>query len=261
LSATLYYFTGTGNSLWVARKLVEKLPQASLIPVVKALNEKDVSPDTDTVGFIIPLYFCGIPDIVRRFIEKVDLNQTEYLFTVVTRGLTSGLVFELMDELLKKKSKKLGSAFYLTMPDNYIPNITPPPPSKIPKIMTDASSGIDKIAQAVLEKKETNPRDPWFWKLLGKTYYSSWVRDVHSRDKSFNVTDDCNSCGICQKVCPVANVTLSGGKPSWQHQCEQCMACIELCPQEAIQFEKKTLKRARYHHPEVTVKDIISQKG
>lgn len=261
MTATLYYFTGTGNSLWVARKLSEKLGQAEVVPIVKSLEQKEVSPNTDTVGFVFPLYFCGIPDIVRRFLERIDLNTPDYIFVIATRGLTSGLVFSLVDGLLRKKTKELGSAFYLTMPDNYIPNIEPPPPSKIPKIMADASSSIDKIAHIVLEKKNTNPRDPWFWNLLGKTYYTNWVRDVHSRDQSFNVTDSCNSCGICHKVCPVSNITLNEGKPSWRHQCEQCMSCLEFCPRKAIQFEKKTLKRTRYHHPEVTVKDIISQKG
>jgi len=261
LSATLYYFTGTGNSLWAARKLCERLGQAEVVSMVKALKNKDISPSTDTVGFVFPLYFCGIPDIARRFVDRVDLSKTDYVFAVVTRGLTSGVVFSLIDGLLARKQKKLASAFYLTMPDNYIPNIEPPSPPKTKKILDNASQSIGKIARVVRDKTNTSPRDSLFWKLVGKSTYMNWVRDVHTKDRFFNVNDDCNSCGICSKVCPVSNIIIADGKPLWQKQCEQCMACLQFCPRKAIQFSTKTLKRTRYHHPEVTVKDIISQKG
>jgi len=48
-------------------------------------------------------------------------------------------------------------------------------------------------------------------------------------------------------------------KPSWLHRCEQCLACLQWCPQEAIQYGEKTVKYPRYHHPEVVLKDILEQ--
>jgi formate hydrogenlyase subunit 6/NADH:ubiquinone oxidoreductase subunit I len=48
-------------------------------------------------------------------------------------------------------------------------------------------------------------------------------------------------------------------KPSWLHRCEQCLACLQWCPQEAIQYGKKTVKYPRYHHPEVILKDMLEQ--
>ncbi len=49
-------------------------------------------------------------------------------------------------------------------------------------------------------------------------------------------------------------------KPMWLHKCEQCYACLQWCPQESIQIGKKTSNRARYHHLEVSLKDMISKK-
>jgi MinD superfamily P-loop ATPase len=70
-------------------------------------------------------------------------------------------------------------------------------------------------------------------------------------DKGFWVDAKCNACGICKTICPCGNIELAAGKPAWRHHCEQCMACIQWCPQEAIQFGKKTPGYKRYRHPEV----------
>ena len=45
-------------------------------------------------------------------------------------------------------------------------------------------------------------------------------------------------------------------KPNFER--EQCLACIQWCPQEAIQFGKKTPRYKRYHHPEVTVREMLA---
>lgn len=84
---------------------------------------------------------------------------------------------------------------------------------------------------------------------------------VYGYDKSFYAEDTCTSCEICVNVCPVNNITLDEGRPRWQHKCQQCLACINFCPERCIQFGDMTTKVQRYHHPEITVKDLISQKN
>lgn len=76
-------------------------------------------------------------------------------------------------------------------------------------------------------------------------------------DKKFFVQETCNRCGLCEKVCPVQNIRLVDGRPAWQHHCEQCMACLQWCPQEAIQFGKATIGRRRYRHPEFKAADFM----
>ncbi len=50
---------------------------------------------------------------------------------------------------------------------------------------------------------------------------------------------------------------MKEGRPCWLHRCEQCLACIQWCPREAIQYGKKTVRTPRYHNPEVTLKDML----
>jgi MinD superfamily P-loop ATPase len=76
-------------------------------------------------------------------------------------------------------------------------------------------------------------------------------------DKNFWTDPRCNGCGVCEQVCPNGNVRLEGGRPEWLHRCEQCLACIQWCPQEALQFGKKTSRYPRYHHPEIGLKEIM----
>jgi MinD superfamily P-loop ATPase len=77
-------------------------------------------------------------------------------------------------------------------------------------------------------------------------------------DRDFWCDDKCNSCEICVRICPAKNIAMKKGRPTWQHHCEQCLACIQWCPQESIQFGKKTPAFQRYHHPEITLNDILA---
>jgi MinD superfamily P-loop ATPase len=80
-------------------------------------------------------------------------------------------------------------------------------------------------------------------------------------DKQFSIDPNCNGCGVCEQVCPVGNIKMSERRPLWQHHCEQCFACLHWCPMKSIQHGKHTAGRARYHHPEVRIKDMIVRDG
>ena len=88
---------------------------------------------------------------------------------------------------------------------------------------------------------------------------NTFRKDVYESDKFFYADENCNTCGICEKICPVDNIRLVDVRPQWQHKCQQCLSCINLCPENSIQYGKKTIGIERYCHPEITVKDLISQ--
>jgi MinD superfamily P-loop ATPase len=87
-------------------------------------------------------------------------------------------------------------------------------------------------------------------------YHMSFAQ-LSKMDRSFRLDDKCNHCGICGKVCPAQNISLQEGKPAWSQRCEQCFACLQGCPQESIQYGKKTVRYARYHHPDIQLKDVL----
>ena len=81
--------------------------------------------------------------------------------------------------------------------------------------------------------------------------YNEYIRNVHDTDKGYHTNADCIACEICQKVCPAKNITMDGGRPVFHNKCESCMACIQFCPKQAINWGDKTQKRQRYTHPEI----------
>ncbi|HBF40164.1 MAG TPA: 4Fe-4S ferredoxin, partial [Firmicutes bacterium] len=91
---------------------------------------------------------------------------------------------------------------------------------------------------------------------IGNIAYKSVSPKFPTLDRNFTVNEKCNGCNTCEKVCPVKNIQIADGKPWWQGHCEHCLACIQWCPQEAIQYGSATVHRKRYHHPEVLVKEL-----
>jgi ferredoxin len=146
------------------------------------------------------------------------------------------------------------------MPGNYIPLYGAPAQATQNKLFSAARRSIHDIAAAVGRLEHRPPGrgfPPLRW--LSTLLYKLGMPSMPKADRKFQADARCNSCGICVRVCPVANIRLEGepARPVWQHDCEQCLACLQWCPVEAIQMGKKTEKRRRYRHPAVHSKDLF----
>ncbi len=258
--ATIYYFSATGNSLWVARAIAGKLGNAKLIPLARP-DAEHPSPDTPVVGIIFPVYVFGLPLIVARFIKNLKIPKDAYLFAVAVNGGMPCATLKQAARQCADQGITLSGGFAVTMVDNYTP-IAGAIPVEKQKIRFDmARQRIDDVC-ALIGKRERSI-DPGMpivnWLFSGM--YGNWVKKSPEIDRQFSVDSNCNGCGTCEKACPVGNIRITDRLPAWQHRCEQCFACLHWCPQEAIQYGKKTRGRTRYHHPEVTLKDIIVREG
>jgi flavodoxin/NAD-dependent dihydropyrimidine dehydrogenase PreA subunit len=263
---TLYYFSGTGNSLYIAKRLADQLGESQLVPLAKASQQSDIIASTEHVGFVFPVYFWGLPEIVVNFVQKINLEKADYIFAVLSCGGVAGYAVNHLEKLLKAKSKTLNVGCHIAMPGNYIiPSYykyTYADQEKQKVRFEKANERIDKIAQTIKEQRTMLKKNGvilnLITRLVNKLFYVI-LGEIHLRDKKYYADDTCNACGICEKLCPVNNIVLSEGKPHWQHNCQQCMACIQLCPQEAIQYAKQTAQKPRYHHPDISLKDIMQQ--
>jgi len=111
----IYYFSGTGNSLYVAKELKKILPDVKLIPIVGMIKSEDFVTKAKNVGFIFPCYGLTIPIPVRSFLKKINVISSDYLFAIVTRGGTIFRGFHIIDNCLKKQGKSLNAAFTINM--------------------------------------------------------------------------------------------------------------------------------------------------
>jgi Pyruvate/2-oxoacid:ferredoxin oxidoreductase delta subunit len=164
-----------------------------------------------------------------------------------------------LKKLLHQRHLPLSSGFSLELPSNYIVWRGAITKEKQQKKFIAATNKLERIAPIILEKKVLPPEKGPFWQnpLFSWVYRKSYPR-IGQMDKSFFADEKCNACGICANVCPAQNIVLSGGKPAWLHRCEQCFACIQWCPEEAIQAGRNTRNKVRYHHPDISLKDMLA---
>jgi ferredoxin len=259
---TIYYFSATGNSLVAAKDLAAELKEAKIIPITKALKAGDED-SSDAIGIVFPVYMFGIPLIVADFLKSIKVKPGAYIFTLATFGGLPGRAHTQSFEILKKRGIKLAAGFSVLMPGNYTPLYAAKPDEAQQEIFKKEKLRIKAIARFVRERKEgvmeQKPFLPNF--LLYKLLYKSGTEQIPLSAKGFWLTDACIKCGLCEKICPVENIILREGKPYWLGRCQHCMACLQWCPVEAIQYKKTTVGRKRYHHPDISKEEIISQRG
>jgi len=285
MSVDVYYFSGTGNSLVVARDIAEKT-RGNLIPISSIMHKERIESDADLIGVVFPVYgFVRIPSIVNRFIGKLDDISSKYVFAVSTYGSVAGMGIKTFGKAVRSSGGKLSAGFAVHMPVN---NIT------IPSFMYSGTVGdkerqlfanwrrkLDYVCNYVNARKEgkVEASNKLLFSLFYPIdrFYGRWrIQSKYNRlananlnmdalwsmmDLSYYCDEKCDGCGVCSRICPVNNIKLVNGKPTWQHHCERCLACLQWCPKESIQFDKDSIGKKRYHHPDVELSDMLQQRN
>ena len=256
----IFYFTGTGNSLWVAKMLSEYFHEA-LISIATELNEKkeenllySLRAD-EKIFFVYPIHSWGPAVSVMRFISRLQLKNYDYqpIYSVATCGDECGYANRLLEKVLNKQQLVLTAAYSVTMPNNYIllPGFNVDNKKVEKKKLEQAPQRVTEIIEAIQTGKALDLYDkggsPWM-----KTYlvYPLFTNLAIGKN-SFKVTEACISCGLCERICPTQTIRMKEGRPIWADTCVQCVACIHRCPVHAIEYRKETIKKGRYHHPEI----------
>lgn len=252
----IFYFTGTGNSLWAARGIGEKLNQ-SVENIMKYKDEKKISCDDDVIGFVFPTYMGDLPWIAKEFLMKLTVKSDCYAFAVMTSNNgKSGVSFKSLDQALALSGAHLSACFDLQMPGNCLISSEKQNQDRLQK----APKRLDNIILSIQDRKKNFTSDG---KLPKEDYVtSSYFYGEHSIKrltlmKNFAVTKNCNGCGLCADVCPVNNIRIADGRAIHGHNCAACYACLHWCPKNATLLKVPGLKhRPQYHHPKVTLADI-----
>ncbi len=256
---TIFYFTGTGNSLWVARTLASELGGAELKSIPDWQGKETI--DSRVIGLVFPVHIWGVPRIVLDFIQKLKILNPDSVFAIAVNGGEVANTLVQLKKSLRKEGLNLSLGFEIVMPPNYIPWGGPGPKEKQNQRFYSAGKKISAIAAAI-KKREEKPveKGPLWKRILFTLFYKMSFSQVPKMDRKFWVDEKCNQCSICTKVCPSGNITSQDGKPVWSHRCEQCFACLQWCPQRAIQCGKKTPQYERYHHPEIRLADLLKTR-
>ncbi|MCK9581765.1 MAG: EFR1 family ferrodoxin [Methanoregula sp.] len=263
MKTVIYYFTGTGNTLAVARDLAEELGDTTLIPLRQAIYYGGFAPDADAIGIAFPVHFLIMPAIVRQFVFSILFSGSPYIFGLATCGERPGGALFRLQELLSEKGYTLSAGYSLVMPENYIGpvDLMGDAPCREEKFVK-AKSRIPAIAAAIREQRVSVPEGNNSVLLkIGGRITCSLATSMYNTPGRLHATSACNQCGTCARICPTRNITVAKDGVSWGSDCTQCYACIHWCPEEAVDIGGRTAGKPRYHHPDVNVRDMLIQRG
>ena len=239
----IYYFSGTGNSRHVAEVLGEKL-DTDLVDLGERIRTGDMDDiSDDTMIVVTPTYCYRIPRIVEDYLSGVSISAKKAYF-VLTYGTTAGNAAHYAEKLSEKLGVPYGGTFSVAMPENYIAMFDAPGAEESREIIQKAEKKIRDVARTIEKGEDQKNSSPWTGKVLSSIngiYYSLFVK----ADK-FYAKNNCIGCGECERRCALANVVMEEGRPTWLDRCTHCMACINYCPVEAIEYGKKTAGKFRY---------------
>ena len=254
----IYWFSGTGNSLYTAKRLSEALGNTTLVPMANGIPTEAVGGSDCRIGFVFPSYYGDLPRFVRVFAEGLHILPGTDLFAVVTMGAFGEGSIKALDTLFKAKELSLCYGVGVRINGNYILNYDPAifgakSDKRIAAKLDKADRKILRIAADIQSGKRLVKTNP----ITAKALY----KDIESLDAGFTANEKCTGCGLCERVCPVQNIVLIEGKPVWQHRCEHCVACISWCPTAAIDNGSTTQKRTRYRNPHVKAAELEFHGG
>ncbi len=256
MKTIIYWFSGTGNSLAIARDLAAALGDAELIPMAR--SGAGPRPSAGKIGFVFPVYAFGLPGIVREFLRRLPVDPAAYYFTVADCAGSAGAPHRQAEHILRAGGGRLAAGWTLFMPTNYPVMTDPLPPDKQQACFNKMKARLPELAEAIGAGRP-GPREDSRAPLrqLARLANPWIIARFRKSDRNFRVESTCRQCGLCAKVCPVDNIQLVDKKPTWLGRCEQCMACLQWCPAEAIQYGKATKARKRYRHPQARARDFF----
>lgn len=244
------YFTASGNCLDVARRI-----GGELLSIPRLMRQDKIEIADDAVGVVCPVYAGEMPVMVREFLAKARIS-ARYFFFVYTYGMAYGEAFAHADIAAEKAGLKLNYVNAVQMVDNYLPIFEMQDQIKnLPQ--KNVEGQIARVCQDIRERAETSVEITAEVEAKMEMFRKTLAEKILRKDtaRSYIVNDKCVRCGICAKVCPANNITVTD-KVVFHDRCEVCYACLHNCPQNAIHLPKET-SDARFRNENVSLADII----
>lgn len=235
-SIDLAYFSGTGNTGYLARRLAEKFALRG-IPVRPVRIEDalpDFAPPADVVlGLAYPIHALNAPSPVFDFISALPDGEGRRAFIVkgpadpFFNGGSSHLVIRALQdrgwEVFHESMVVMPSNVFVRYPDGFIRQLLIAAGQRTEVIAAEVADGVTRL-------DKPGPVARFLTRHLSRL--ESRGGKYFGRD--LQVSSACDLCGLCVRSCPVGNIRQEGREIVFGDRCIICMRCIYLCPRGAI---------------------------
>jgi len=260
MKATVWWFSGTGNSWLIAARMAVGLEaggwEAELRPIEdcpkpgRSLAATRRPGDSDTIGappidpkgfdlICFPVFSFSAPAIVDRFIARLPVAIGRKAALVATMGGKGyeGRALVRSARRLKDNGRAVVLAEALEMPEAYVQFYSATPEEESARRTEAGLAAADGLVADILSGRERmragRPAG------LALTWIASEAFDYLGRrilGLTWTSTKDCNGCGLCARTCPKKTIKMASNRPHWGPKCEDCQRCANLCPQGAIRM-------------------------
>lgn len=245
----VFYFSGTGNSYYIAEKIAQALGE-KLISIAELIRNNiytvQVRPE-ENIGFVYPVHACAPPDIVTDFIKKVEFKNYKgnYMYSVYNCAGRAEYTSRIIKEACLKRGFEIQGFYEILMPGNYVTVKKHLPEEKVKRYLAEADGRILEIVKAISDKTNNYKKEKHSFLLS----YVLHKLAVMEKEVEFTVGEQCKGCGQCVRICSMKAISLKEGRPIRDmKKCTFCLGCVNVCPTQALQVGKKTIGNPRYVH-------------
>lgn len=245
------YYTGTGNSEYCAKQLAALTGDRciSAFEYIRGGIAGEFVSDTRWV-FVSPTHGWRLPRVFEGFIRSTRFVGCRDAYFVMTCGTDTGNAAAYNRALCSEKSLAYRGTASIVMPENYVAMFPVPDEAESMEIVDRAKESIRLAADCIaggldLAGHPASALD----RMKSGVVHAAFCRFMIG-DRRFTVSGACIGCGKCERLCPVRNITMERGRPTWNGNCTHCMACICSCPASAIEYGRISVGKPRYHCPD-----------
>jgi ferredoxin len=246
--ATIYYFSGTGNTFRAASIIRKKLEDSGYLVSLRNVEKGLYASTTGLDIFAFPVYAYDVPEIMMRYIHSMAPAQNKKAAVIAVHGMLwqkpvvpgdggdPGYSFEHARWALSRKGYDVAYTIAVGYPHSITTLLSAPRPEEIVKIREASDKRVEAFADMVANDKKSLQKCgplPVIYSLLPGLMFRIFGRRGFGK---FYVADTaCIKCGRCIDSCPAKAIRFSLGRPRWGWKCQGCQRCINICPQKAVQ--------------------------
>ncbi len=232
----IYVFSGTGNTLSIAKKIAEvfnKNGKTARVLRIEATDPKNIDL-TVTIGIGCTVAFWNTYPLVKKWIKALPPSNGTEVFLFDSMGDASMRMIALIGEELEEKGYKIIASKEFIMPNNFL--LVENEEKKLKKLNITMKL-VEKFAEDIITEKNCKVKGGLIYSLffmVTSLLLKTWHWKLSQKIFGFKINHQiCTKCGLCADICPKNNITMSEF-PVFNNRCEICVRCVSYCPVKAI---------------------------